>query len=183
MLTPTSWYKQPSPFMQGCESAYTIRENERYQAAILHVAGNGDGAAVGFGYVQPAIATCIPCPPISGVNDPPSAVGTGSVGSGPVGVYCAIASGSPTSVNVGGGHGYDSVVVGARTAPCPLTIHGSYTPSNGTGVYPNFSHVPIAVRGSLGIQPFSHPREYDQPGVTMRPSCWMLGPIFHVQKK
>lgn len=51
-------------------------------------------------------------------------------------------------------------------APAPPVCHDVYCPSKGCCEAPRASHVPIAIRGSVGIHPFCSPSWYDQRGAS-----------------
>ena len=101
-------------------------------------------------------------------------VGPGSVTSEPVGVYVGSSSGAPPLLIVEGGQ---ATVDASEPAPEPPVCQALSSPSQGAGL----PQEPYAVRGSVGIQPWSRPSEYDQAGEPTLPRVFD-SPIFHVQK-
>lgn len=164
-------------------------------APLPHCAGTATvRASHASGYVHPAIA--VGAAAVSPVLNQPSPtstllvmlavkVGGGKVTTVPVEVYDGRRLAGPGALEiVAGGHWpNDAVAVAAIVpAPAPPVCHDSYSPSKGELCESSDAHVPLAVRGSAGIHPFSRPSWYDQRGA----STLLLVdefPIFHVQKK
>lgn len=123
--------------------------------------------------MPPSVSAVLNHPSTGCVTDAGAAVnvGGGIVIMGPVLVYVGSRSTATSAfVIAGGGQGNcvdeaESIVEGV-----PPVCHGWKGPSNGVSARPSDAHIPKAVRGSLGIQPFSNPSEYDQSGVSTRPA-------------
>lgn len=122
------------------------------------------GLIQGSRYVHPAIDTII-CALSEGLFHPFPAltvavlptlvnVGTGRVTKVPVGVYTGRVEREPPVLKVAGGQAAADVAeAGMLPAPAPPVCQGARGGLQGD----IFPHVPIAVRGSVGIQPFSRP--------------------------
>jgi hypothetical protein len=100
-------------------------------------------------------------------------LGGGNVDTLPVGVYIGNWATFTLICDIlAGGHGSATVAVGLmEPAPAPPVCHGRYVPSNGLEPAPREAHLPTAVRGSFGIQPFSSPSLYDHNGASTFPAA------------
>jgi len=77
--------------------------------------------------------------------------------------------GTTAPLIVVGGHGNWELDDAGMLDVVPV-CHGWKFPSNGSEAVPTLAHIPKAVRGSLGIHPFSKPSLYDHRGVSTRPA-------------
>lgn len=123
--------------------------------AIVHALGYAHPEmGVGAGTVSPVLYHPSTPGGFEAVN-----VGGGSVVIVPVGVYCGMMDGAPAPEMEAGGQGNEAVTLGGTLpAPSPPVCHGRYCPLNGDlGPKPSAAHLPLEVRGSLGIHPLSRP--------------------------
>ena len=156
----------------GAKSHRNDNGCEATEVRVYHAAG--EHPAIGkaapptshaFGYVHPGMG--VGAGAVSPVLYHPSTpggfeavnVGGGRVVIVPVGVYCGMIDGAPAPEMETGGQGNEAVTLGGTVpAPSPPVCHGRYSPLNGdAGPKPSAAHLPLEVRGSLGIQPLSRP--------------------------
>ena len=164
----------PSVTRKERAEAKTRRTNECEAAEERVRYTTGEHPAIGkaapetshaFGYVHPVMG--VGAGAVSPVLYHPSTpggfevvnVGGGRVVIVPVGVYCGMMAGAPAPEMEVGGQGNEAVTLGGTLpAPSPPVCHGRYSPLNGVpGPKPSAAHLPLEVRGSLGIQPLSRP--------------------------
>lgn len=168
---------------------YRVRDGLGARLLALH---SGEGGAAlpthGSRYVHPVTSTAAPALSAGFAHPLPALtvawaldaekVGAGSVGIGPVGVYVGRSPAFPPLLMTGGGQASPAVTSGEMLpAPAPPVCCGVNGGVHGFA----FLQAPEAVRGSLGIQPFSRPSWYDHAGDSTLPVTDEL-PIFHVQK-
>ena len=155
---------------RGVKSRRT-NECEAMEAMVHHTAG--EHPAIGkapppttqaLGYAHPGMG--VGAGTLSAVLNHPSTpegfeavnVAGGRVVIVPVGVYCGMIDGAPAPEMLAGGQGYAAVTLGGTLpAPSPPVCHGRYSPLNNVPLWPSAAHLPLEVRGSLGIQPLSRP--------------------------